>query len=119
MEIDVRQGGYAYATCFEKSDVDLPTGYHFGLSAQTTDTLHDDHDILSFDTWEFDPAPRKKEPLRPTEKEHIKAGKEFKMTDEIKEKIKHVEEAVKDYEHKQNPTQPDGYQEAINVSFQL
>ncbi len=37
---------HEWETCFVASDVDLPAGYYFGVSAATGD-LADNHDIIS------------------------------------------------------------------------
>ena len=39
--------------CFSVPDIDLPTGYHFGITAETGD-LADNHDIVSVRVYELD-----------------------------------------------------------------
>jgi hypothetical protein len=68
------------------------------LSAQTGNHLADDHDIHSFEVYDLNPAARTVDPKRPTEEAHIKAGHEFKMNEEIKEKIKKTEGRIRSYE---------------------
>jgi hypothetical protein len=94
VDVDIRQGGKGYTTCFESAVV-LPAGYHFGLSASTNVEGQDDHDIHSFETYELNPAPKGEQPLRPFEKEDVAQGKEFHFTEEMKQKIHHVEEQVR------------------------
>lgn len=43
-----------WKNCFTVTGVRLPTGYFFGLSANTGD-LSDNHDILSFKFYDLDP----------------------------------------------------------------
>lgn len=43
----------AWKQCFQVSEVKLPTGYYFGISATTGD-LSDNHDILSIRLFELD-----------------------------------------------------------------
>ncbi|ORY05648.1 the carbohydrate recognition domain of complex with Mcfd2 [Basidiobolus meristosporus CBS 931.73] len=59
LSIDTVEKGQAYIKCFEASDIELPTGYYFGFSASTSE-LADDHDIISFETYEVNPPDRKK-----------------------------------------------------------
>jgi hypothetical protein len=93
--IDIRQGGKAYTKCFESS-IHLPTGYHFGISASTTNEGHDDHDFHSFETYELNPAPKKEQPLRPFEKEEMDKGHAFELDSKLMEKIKKTEEVVEE-----------------------
>ncbi len=92
LDIDIRQKGLSYTNCF-KTHINLPSGYHFGISAQTShdgvgiDVAHlilDDHDIYSFETYELNPAAKGKK-YRPGEQADIASGKEFKMDDKMKE----------------------------------
>lgn len=84
LDMDIRQGGSGYVNCFQ-FPINLPVGYHFSLSATTSkDGGRDDHDILSFETYELNPVSRKESPERPHEREMINAGKKFEMTDELK-----------------------------------
>ncbi|ORX92759.1 the carbohydrate recognition domain of complex with Mcfd2, partial [Basidiobolus meristosporus CBS 931.73] len=69
--IDTTEKGAAYTKCFEVSDVELPPGYYFGLSASTSE-LADDHDVFSFDTYEVNPPGRKVLSKRPHEEEKVK-----------------------------------------------
>ena len=88
LDMDIRQGGKSFSNCF-KFPIHLPSGYHFSLSATTSkDGGRDDHDILSFETYELNPAPPKSHPERPHEAEMIKEGKKFEMTDELKKVLK-------------------------------
>eukprot|EP00731_Ephydatia_muelleri_P020522 Em0013g249a len=42
-----------WQSCFSVSDVNLPTGYHFGITAETGD-LADNHDIISVRVYDLD-----------------------------------------------------------------
>lgn len=55
--MDLRQDGYSYTECFSKDNVELPTGYYFGISS-ATEALGDDHDIISFEGYELNPKPK-------------------------------------------------------------
>merc|ERR1712181_107466 len=46
----------AWTPCFTISNVKLPTGYYFGVSATTGD-LSDAHDIIGIKTYELDTSP--------------------------------------------------------------
>lgn len=39
-----------WAPCFTRENVDLPSGYFFGVSASTGD-LSDNHDVLDFEVY--------------------------------------------------------------------
>jgi hypothetical protein len=54
------------------------------------------------------------EPKRPTEDAHVNAGHQFKMTDELKEKIKKTERKVKNYEMEHEDQE--GHHEQFDVS---
>ena len=105
LDMDIRQGGTAYTNCF-KFPIQLPVGYHFSLSATTSkDGGRDDHDILSFETYELNPIAKKDYPERPHEREMINNGKKFEMTEElqsvliINELIKETETKVENMTH--------------------
>lgn len=96
LDIDIRQGGKSYTNCF-KVPISLPSGYRFGVSASTSNTGIDDHDIFSLETYELRPPPKEKH-LRPHEKEDIAQGKEFKMDEKLQEKIDKFEQKVAEAE---------------------
>ncbi|KAJ3404069.1 Protein ERGIC-53, partial [Chytridiales sp. JEL 0842] len=108
LDIDLRQDGYAFTECFSAKNVDLPVGYHFGVSAMTGDSYSDDHDIISFETFEVDPPKRN----------HKKGEKEpEKITDDMQKKIDEVTKNVQQTTKVETEAgKPDGggYQEAIN-----
>ncbi|KAI8870757.1 concanavalin A-like lectin/glucanase, partial [Ramicandelaber brevisporus] len=54
LQVFYDDNGTKWKQCFEAKDVDLPTGYYFGLSASTGDHP-DDHDVLAFETYELNP----------------------------------------------------------------
>lgn len=58
LDMDLRQDGYSFTQCFEKTDIDLPQGYHFGFSASTSEYHYDDHDLLSLEVFEVNPKSR-------------------------------------------------------------
>ena len=65
VSVDVAGKGTAYQVCTEVKDVTLPKGYYFGVSA-STGGLADDHDILSFETYQlFDPNSQDAPAVRP------------------------------------------------------
>lgn len=92
LDIDIRQGGKAYTNCF-KVPISLPSGYQFGISASTSNTGTDDHDLFSFETYELRP-PAKEKHLRPFEKEDIAQGKEFKMDEKMQKKIEEYDQKI-------------------------
>ncbi|KAJ3339468.1 hypothetical protein HDU83_007597 [Entophlyctis luteolus] len=49
VEMDINQGGNAFSECFKKANVELPKGYHFGITASTFNDYYDDHDLFSFE----------------------------------------------------------------------
>ncbi|KAJ3026160.1 UNVERIFIED_CONTAM: Protein ERGIC-53 [Siphonaria sp. JEL0065] len=55
-EMDLNQEGNGYSECFSTSNVNLPIGYHFGISASTSQFTHDDHDVFSFEVYETNPS---------------------------------------------------------------
>ncbi|CAG8567727.1 9580_t:CDS:2 [Cetraspora pellucida] len=57
--IDTTDGGKSYNVCFSKSGVSLPSGYYFGISAAAEGATPDDHDILSFETYEINPTEKR------------------------------------------------------------
>ena len=80
VDMDLRQGGQSYTNCFVAKGLDLPTGYRFGLTAASSKRGPDDHDILTFETYELDPV-KQEHKLRPHEQEDIDQGHAFKMND--------------------------------------
>ncbi|KAI8580692.1 hypothetical protein K450DRAFT_235529 [Umbelopsis ramanniana AG] len=52
--MDRENRGSSYRHCFKKQDVELPTGYFFGLSAASQNPA-DDHDVITLETWELNP----------------------------------------------------------------
>ncbi|KAI9202588.1 legume-like lectin family-domain-containing protein [Polychytrium aggregatum] len=103
--VDLRQGGHGYTECLTYEGVDLPTGYHFGLSASSSAHGHDDHDIISFDTYELNPAGGNKN----------KGSSDFHLSDDIKKKINFIEHQTQELlEAEEEDDAPEGYQEVIN-----
>ncbi|KAI8138747.1 concanavalin A-like lectin/glucanase domain-containing protein [Fennellomyces sp. T-0311] len=82
--MDPTGDGKDYRTCIQKTGISLPTGYYFGFSAASHNPA-DDHDVISFETWELSPAPKMQKNKRPLEEEMVNKGEEFKeLTDEQK-----------------------------------
>ncbi|KAI8925188.1 concanavalin A-like lectin/glucanase domain-containing protein [Entophlyctis helioformis] len=100
LDIDVRQGGNNYVTCFVVPHANLPTGYHFGISAATGENDMDDHDVLSFETYELNPKLREHK-NRPFEEEEIAKGRKFKMDDSLQKEIERAEEKVRKLKEKE------------------
>ncbi|CAG8787943.1 2035_t:CDS:2, partial [Dentiscutata erythropus] len=71
MMVDTNDGGESYNVCFSKYGVSLPPGYYFGISASAEGVTPDDHDILSFETYELNPIEKSDRPLRPHEAEKV------------------------------------------------
>ncbi|KAI9335996.1 legume-like lectin family-domain-containing protein [Obelidium mucronatum] len=59
VDFDLYKDGYQFVECFRAKNVDLPTGYYFGVSASTGLQVHDDHDVLGLEVFEVHPHPRK------------------------------------------------------------
>ncbi|KAI8814579.1 concanavalin A-like lectin/glucanase domain-containing protein [Cladochytrium replicatum] len=59
VDVDLRQNGHGFSTCLHAKDIDLPTGYYFGVTGSTLGHRFDDQDLLSFEVWEFNPKPKK------------------------------------------------------------
>ncbi|KAL9644953.1 hypothetical protein ABK040_004446 [Willaertia magna] len=57
--LDTTASGH-FAKCFEINNLDLPAGYYFGLTA-ATGGLADNHDVLSFISYDLDPSHQNKE----------------------------------------------------------
>ncbi|ORY95796.1 legume-like lectin family-domain-containing protein [Syncephalastrum racemosum] len=93
--LDPTGEGKDYRTCLQKSGINLPTGYHFGISAASSNPA-DDHDITSFQTFQLDPPAKVQKTKRPLEEEKIAQGQEFKeLTEEQKKKIEEAEYEVR------------------------
>ncbi|KAJ1973889.1 hypothetical protein H4R34_004924 [Dimargaris verticillata] len=57
LNIDTSGQGHEYKPCFVAHDVDLPSGYYFGVSA-ASGHLPDTHDVKTFDLYQLDPPPK-------------------------------------------------------------
>ncbi|KAL7746202.1 hypothetical protein RI367_008459 [Sorochytrium milnesiophthora] len=100
LSMDTTSGnGAAWAVCFTATNVKLPAGYYFGVSASTAETP-DDHDILSFETYEINP-PAREHHKRPLEDQKIKAGQEFHLKEEAKEHFAEIEKKAQEMLQKQ------------------
>jgi hypothetical protein len=104
VDIDAK-GGHGqtrhYIECFTTTNFpDLPTNYHFGLTAMTGYRGADDHDIYAFESYElyppnFEPS---KLPKRPYEEDHEKKGQAFHYSSEAEKKMEKIELADDDEE---------------------
>ncbi|KAG9293677.1 hypothetical protein G9A89_019014 [Geosiphon pyriformis] len=94
--VDANNHGQHYITCFESNDIKIPTGYFFGLSASAEGETPDDHDILSFELYEINPAEKKERPLRPHEKEKAKEqpADTYEIPEDVKKRIEEVSKVV-------------------------
>ncbi|KAG0289983.1 hypothetical protein BGZ96_006523 [Linnemannia gamsii] len=100
--IDTLNKGKKLYSCFELKDIDLPTGYHFGFSAMSSETgMPDDHDLYSFEVFEVNPSTKKdKKNLRPHEAEMIKKGQEAKVDEADRATFEEVQKLVTEQEEK-------------------
>ncbi|KAI9314788.1 legume-like lectin family-domain-containing protein [Dichotomocladium elegans] len=88
--LDPMGDGKDFRTCIQQT-VNLPTGYYFGVSA-AAHTPADDHDLISFETWELNPPAKTEHKTRPLEEEKRSQGEEFKgLDEEQKKKIEETE----------------------------
>ncbi|KAI0235389.1 hypothetical protein L0F63_006358 [Massospora cicadina] len=89
--VDSTQNGKSFVPCFERRDINLPTGYYFGLSASSSHPA-DDHDLFRFSVFEANPPVPDHDMGRPFEKE----GK-FSLSKEEKEKVERLGKELKDH----------------------
>jgi len=93
--MDSDNRGSSYHFCLRKQNVDLPTGYHFGLTA-ASQSPPDDHDVITFETWQLNPPAKLSHPNRPLEEEKIKKGQKFEgLDEEQKQKIEDISYKIK------------------------
>ncbi|KAI7906969.1 legume-like lectin family-domain-containing protein [Cokeromyces recurvatus] len=85
VSMDTGSGAKDYRICVQKSGIELPVGYYFGISA-ASHTPADDHDIISFETRQLNPPQKLEHPKRPLEEEKKKRGEEFTGIDEEQKK---------------------------------
>ncbi|KAF9109515.1 hypothetical protein BGX27_007544 [Mortierella sp. AM989] len=98
---DTHSKGKKLLTCFEQKDLQLPTGYYFGFSAEAAEIgTADDHDLFSFEVYEVNPSQKPKAPLRPHEEEMIKRGEQAKVDQSDKETFEEVQKIVEEQEAK-------------------
>ncbi|KAF9427026.1 hypothetical protein BGZ94_005631 [Podila epigama] len=101
VSIDTVNKGRQMIHCYEQSDVDLPTGYYFGISAESSSvTMPDDHDLYTFEVHEVNPKAPAKKNLRPHEEEVIKRSGEVKVDDSDKRVFEEVQKIVEEQEEK-------------------
>ncbi|KAF9375665.1 hypothetical protein BGX21_003729, partial [Mortierella sp. AD011] len=98
---DTHSRGKKLLTCFEQKDLELPSGYYFGFSAEAAEIgTADDHDLFSFEVYEVNPPEKTKKPTRPHEEEMIKRGEEMKVDEKDKETFEEVQKIVEEQEAK-------------------
>ncbi|KAF9352969.1 hypothetical protein BGX26_009244, partial [Mortierella sp. AD094] len=96
---DTHSKGKKLLTCFEQKDLQLPSSYYFGFSAEAADIgTADDHDLFSFEVYEVNPPEKTKTPSRPHEEEMIKRGEEVKVDEKDKETFEEVQKIVEEQE---------------------
>ncbi|RIB02497.1 legume-like lectin family-domain-containing protein [Gigaspora rosea] len=102
LSIDPNYEGRSYNACFTKLGVSLPSGYYFGVSASAEGATPDDHDILSFETYEINPIETSDRPLRPHEAEKAKKSpsESFEIPEDIKQRIETIQKFVTKEDHR-------------------
>ncbi|KAG0369153.1 legume-like lectin family-domain-containing protein [Gamsiella multidivaricata] len=99
--VDTMNKGSKLMTCFERNDIDLPAGYHFGFSAESASTgTPDDHDLFSFEVYEVNPPLKTQKHLRPHEEEMIRKGEEVKVDESDKLVFEEVKKIVEEQQQK-------------------
>ncbi|CAG8526375.1 1639_t:CDS:10, partial [Acaulospora morrowiae] len=95
LEVDANDDGTVYHPCFEVN-VTLPTGYYFGVSALAEGDTPDDHDVLSFTTYELNPAKKRDRPLRPHEAEKSSkvSADTYEIPEDVKKRIEDIQKVV-------------------------
>ncbi|KAJ3129807.1 hypothetical protein HK100_008394 [Physocladia obscura] len=108
-EMDLNQNGQAFSECFRKDNVELPIGYHFGISASTTAYEQDDHDLISFELYELNPLRKKDQKDEEVNNGLPEDPEEVKQINEAEALIKKIEaqDTVKE------PV-PKGFEDAFN-----
>ncbi|CAG8510621.1 3436_t:CDS:2 [Paraglomus occultum] len=109
LEVDAHHGGENYHKCFEAENIELPTGYYFGVSLKDQ-RLANDHDVIAFETYEINPAERAKRPLRPHEKDGASSTPP-EIPEEIRKRIEEVQKVVN------KPTEESGEGGYQNLDF--
>ncbi|KAI8328011.1 legume-like lectin family-domain-containing protein [Chlamydoabsidia padenii] len=85
--LDPSSHGMNFRPCFHYTGITLPAGYHFGVTAASHNPA-DDHDVLSFETYQVNPPQKIVEQKRPLEDEKTRQGEGF--TELSKEQLKGV-----------------------------
>ncbi|ORX46811.1 hypothetical protein DM01DRAFT_1339460 [Hesseltinella vesiculosa] len=93
--IDPSSNGAYFHPCFQQTNVILPKGYYFGVSAASSNPA-DDHDVSSFETFQLNPPARVSHKKRPKEDELNERGQQFtELSDEHRKKIEEAEFEVR------------------------
>ncbi|KAF9349837.1 Protein ERGIC-53 [Mortierella sp. AD094] len=101
ISVDTFNKGKKMIPCIEKSDISLPPGYYFGISAEAAETgTADDHDLYSFEVYEVNPPAKKGQHLRPHEAEMIKKGEKAEVDEKDRQVYEEVQKIVIEEEEK-------------------
>ncbi|CAO3637682.1 unnamed protein product [Cunninghamella echinulata] len=105
-----------FRPCFHRTDIDIPKGYTFGITAASTNPA-DDHDIISFETYQLDPPFKPKNNKRPLEDEKTQKGEAFtQLTEEQKKKIEQAEFDIKKL-REQSEEEPPASEISANIGI--
>ncbi|KAJ3010048.1 UNVERIFIED_CONTAM: hypothetical protein HDU68_002360 [Siphonaria sp. JEL0065] len=94
VDFDLYKDGYQFVECFRAKNVDLPTGYYFGVSAQNGQLVHDDHDVLGLEVFEVNPHPRKSKSK--FQDEYKLSAAQQKAINDAKKAVEEVTQDLKD-----------------------
>ncbi|KAJ3028642.1 UNVERIFIED_CONTAM: hypothetical protein HDU68_001223 [Siphonaria sp. JEL0065] len=94
VDFDLYKDGYQFVECFRAKNIDLPTGYYFGVSAQNGQLVHDDHDVLGLEVFEVNPHPRKSKSK--FQDEYKLSAAQQKAIDDAKKAVEEVTQDLKD-----------------------
>ena len=88
LTVESAHHGKYFESCFSK-ELSLPSGYYFGITAQTSDVMPDEHDVYLFETYEVNPPQRK---IREIPKEEIESLETDEWMKDFEEMRKHYDE---------------------------
>lgn len=55
LSLETAHHGNFYEKCFDKENVELPTGYYFGVSAATASESPDQQEVMMLETYQINP----------------------------------------------------------------
>ncbi|KAI9296655.1 concanavalin A-like lectin/glucanase [Neoconidiobolus thromboides FSU 785] len=93
--VDSVQKGKSFTNCFEKHDLDLPTGYYFGFSASSAHPA-DDHDLFEFSVYEVNPEVPEHDMNRPYEQQVVEKEGKFGINKRLREKMALLRKKIKE-----------------------